>query len=169
MAKKVFLETRSEPALYTLIGISCHLKDYRLSYLLNHYLELEFIKMDDFFVSASPKKNPDSFSFYHCTDEDHYNAYFLLSNRGQEFVLLPEMRQTDFLLLVEGPFKKSQLDQIQQKIRNIPNVLTCYEIKFSSLKNYESLLMDLELHFTSLNREAKVKYSSKKNKEDMTC
>lgn len=160
MAKKVLLETRSEPALFTLIGISCHLKDYRLSYLLNQHLDFGFVKMDDLFVAASSRKEPDSFSFYHFTDEEHYNSYFLLSNRGQESVLLPEMKQTDFLLLVEGPFKKLQLDQIQQKIRDIPNVLTSYEIKLTGLKNYENLLTDLELHFTSLNREAKVKFTS---------
>ena len=154
------METRSEPALYTLIGISCHLKDYRLSYLLNQHLNFDFVKMDDLMVSVSSQKEADNFSFYHFTDEEHYNFYFLLSNRGQESVLLPEMKQTDFLLLVEGPFKKNQLEQIQQKIRGIPNVLTSYEIKLSSLKNYENLLMDLELHFTSLNREAKVKFTS---------
>ena len=48
MAKKFLTETRSEPALYTLLGISCHLRDYHLTYLLNEKLELEFIKEDDF-------------------------------------------------------------------------------------------------------------------------
>jgi len=162
MAKKVLLETRSEPTLFTLVGISCHLKDYRLSYLLNQKLELGFIKMDDLVVSTSPKNEADSFSFYHCRDEDHYNAYFLLSNRGQDSILLPGMKQTDFLLLVEGPFKKNQMEPLQQQIRSIPHVLTCYEIKFSSLKNYENLLTDLELHLTSLSREIKVKYTSPK-------
>jgi len=162
MAKKVLLETRSEPALYTLVGISCHLKDYRLSFLLNHHLNLDFIKKSDFPLTVSPKKEADSFSFYHCRDEDQFNVYYLLSNRGQESFLLPEMKQTDFLLLVEGPFKKNRLDRIQQQIRGIPNVLTCFEIKLLSLKNYETLLSELEMHLSNLSRETKVKYISPK-------
>ncbi|MCX6304539.1 MAG: IPExxxVDY family protein [Bacteroidetes bacterium] len=149
MAKKVSLETRSEPALFTLFGISCHLRDFRLSYLLNNKLELEFVKMDDF----------QGFSFYFCRDDDQYNAYYLLGNRGQEALLLPDLKQTDFFLLVEGPFKKMQKDRLLEKIRGIQHVLTAFEVRFETIKNYESMLNDLELHFMNILKEAKIIYS----------
>jgi len=159
MAKKIMLETRSEPALYTLLGISCHLKDYRLSFLLNQVLDLEFIKMDDLLAAVAPRKTTDSFSCYFGKDDDHFNSYYLLSNRGEESVLLPELRQTDFLMLVEGPFKKGQKDQLLSSIRAIQNILTAFEIRFETIRNYENFLNDLELHFTNINRELKLKYS----------
>lgn len=162
MAKKFQLETRSEPALFTLIGISCHIKDYRLSYLLNQKVELNFQKMDDMVSSTAFQRKPDTFSFYYCRDEDQFNTYYLLSNRGQESVLVNELRQTDFLLLVEGPFKKSQLDALLRTIRLIPQVLACFEIKFSTLKNFENILTDLELHYMTISRESKIKYPSLK-------
>jgi len=159
MAKKLLLETRSEPTLYTLFGISCHLKDYRLSFLMNQKMELEFIKMEDFCSIASAKKESDSFSFYHGRDEDHFNTFSLVANRGQESILVPELKQTDFLLLVEGPFKKTQKDKLLAAIKAIPNVLTAFEIRFETIKNYEILLTDLELHFMNIHRESKVKYA----------
>ncbi len=159
MARKVNLETRSEPALYTLFGVSCHLKDYRLSFLLNQVLDLEFIKMEDFRAVIAPRKEPDGFSFYYCVDEDHFNAYYLLANRGEESVLLPELRQTDFLLLLEGPFKKAQKDHLLFRIKSIPNVLTAFEIRFETIRNYESFLTDLEIHFMTITRDLKIKYS----------
>jgi len=162
MAKKFHLETRSEPTLFTLIGISCHIKDYRLSYLLNQQLEFNFRKMEDLLSSGATQREPDSFSFYYCQDEDQFNTYYLLSNRGQESVLVNELKQTDFLLLIEGPFKKHQLDKLLRSIQLIPQVLTCFEIKFSALKNFNNFLSDLELHYMNISKELKIKYSSLK-------
>jgi len=149
MAKKVFLETRPESILFTLFGISCHLKDYRLSYLFNKKLELEFVKMEDF----------NGYSFYFCRDEDCFNSYYLLGNRGEEAILLPVLKQTDFLLLVEGPVKKIQKERLLEKIKSIQNVLTAFEVRFETIKNYETLLTDLELHLMKILKEAKIKYS----------
>jgi len=149
MAKKIFLENRSETILFTLFGISCHLKDYRLSYYLNQKLELSFAKMDDF----------QGYSFYFCRDEDSFNSYYLLGNRGPESILLPDLKQTDFLLLLEGPVKKAQKEQLLEKVRGIQNVLTAYEVRFETIKNYNLMLTDLEIHLMNILREAKVKYS----------
>ena len=149
MAKKVVLETRSEPILFTLFGISCHLKDYCLSYYLNQKLDLEFVKMDDF----------QGYSFYFCRDDDCFNSYYLLGNRGQEAILLPDLKQTDFLLLLEGPVKKPQKERLLEKIKGIQNVLTAFEVRFETIKNYNSMLTDLELHLMNILKESKIKYS----------
>jgi hypothetical protein len=166
LAKKFHIETRSEPALFTLVGISCHLKDYRLSYLLNQQLELAFGKMEDLMFAPVQSKEPDSFSFYLCRDEDRFNTYYLLSNRGQETLLAGELKQADFLLLVEGPFKKSQLDALLGSVKKIPQVLTAFEIRFSTVKNFENILIELEMHLMNITRESKVRYSSPKKQED---
>ena len=156
MAKKILFESRSEPVLFTLFGISCHLKDYRLTFLLNKKLELEFTKMEDF----------NNYSFYYCRDEDRFNTYYLLGNRGQDTILFPGLKQTDFILLVEGPFQKVQKEKLLENIRAIQNVLTAFEIRFETIKNYESVLTDLELHMMQISRESKIKYSPSKKQEE---
>lgn len=149
MAKKVILQTRPEPILFTLFGISCHLKDYRLSYHLNQRLELAFVKMDDFLGC----------SFYYYRDDDRQNAYYLLGNRGQDSILLPDLKQTDFLLLVEGAIKKNQKEKLLEQIKGIQNILTTFEVRFETIKHYEALLTDLELHLMNIRKEEKSKYS----------
>ncbi len=149
MAKKFLTETRSEPALYTLLGISCHLRDYHLTYLLNEKLELEFIKEDDF----------QGYPFFFCRDENCFNAYYLLGNRGQESILFPDMKQADYLLLIEGPFKKSQLERLMKNIRQIDNILMSFEISPEKIKNFETMLNDLELHVMNIHKDLKIKYS----------
>ena len=146
MAKKIMLESRSEASYFTLAGISCHLKDYRLSFLLNQKLHADLKKMDDM---------PDDYSLYFYTDEECRNTYYLISNRNEEKVLFPELKQTDFLLLVEGPFKKAQLDKLLRAIRTIPNVLTSFDIQMGTLKNFPGFLSDLEIHFMNIKKDNK--------------
>jgi len=156
MAKKILLNTRPEPTHYTLIGISCHLKDYRLSYLLNRQLDLNLVKLDDF----------RDFSLYFCRDEDRMNSYFLLGNRGQETVLLPELKQTDYLLLLEGHVRKPQKEKLLEKIRSIQHVLTTFEVRFETIRNYETILNDLVIHFMNILKETKTRYAPLKKQED---
>ena len=161
MAKKILLDVRAEPVFFTLIGISCHVKDYRISFLLNAHLGFEFLKLDDLTITLPRKKVPAGFSFYYYYDEDYFNIYYLLANRSQEFVLAPEVRQVDFLLIVEGAFKKTQKDPLIKAIRGIPNVLAAYEINLAEINNHEMLLNDMEMHFMNLHKESKFKYQPK--------
>jgi len=142
------LQSRAEHSFFTFAGVSCHLQDYRLSFLLNQKLFAGFKKIDDF---------TGNYSLYFYLDEECRNSYYLISNRSEEKILFPELKQTDFLLLVEGPFKKNQLDHLLKTIRTIPNVLTAFEIQVSSLKNFPGFLADLELHLMNTKKESKLK------------
>ena len=153
------LDLRDEPAQFALFGISCHLKDYRLSYHLNQSLELSLVKMEDF----------RGFSFYHCRDEDRFNSYNLLGNRGQESILLPDLRQTDFLMLVEGPFRKTQKDHFLGRARGIQHELTAFEVRPETIRNQAQLLNDLELHLMNIRKETRIRYSPVKKQEETSC
>jgi hypothetical protein len=111
-----------------------------------------FTKMDDFH----------GHSFFYFRDDNDFNAFYLLGNRSQESVLLPELKQTDYLFFVEGPIKKSQKDNLLKAIRNAQGVLTAFEIRFETIKNYDVLLNDLELHYMKIKVEMTLKYSPSK-------
>jgi len=168
MSKKIFSDIRSAPAFYTLIGISCHMKDYRISFLFNKYLGTEFHKLEDLKITLNNKNDPAEFSLYYYYDEDYFNAYYLMENRSMEFILVPEIKQVDFLLIVDGVFKKSRKDRLIKSIREIPNVLTAYEIDFTGIKNHETLLNDVEMHFLNVTKENKINYQPKVNKKEVT-
>jgi hypothetical protein len=157
MAKKILLKSRSEPAFYTLIGISCHLMDYRLLHLMNKELGFNFSKEDDLMITLSEKQLATSFSLYSCKDEDQRNSYYLIANFSQDTVLIPEFKHTDFIMLIEGDFKKQRKDFLLKAIRSVPKVITAFEIKVPDLKNPETFLTDLELHITNIRKESKQK------------
>ena len=153
MARKFQIETRSEPVRFTLAGISCHVRDYHLTFLLNEKLELDFTKEEDL----------QGYPLYFCRDENCFNTYYLLGNRGENSLLIPEMKQTDYLLLVEGPFTKVREEKLLKKIRQISKVLMAYDINPEILKNIDTLLNDLEMHFLNIHKELKTKYSPTKH------
>jgi hypothetical protein len=155
MAKKILLKTRSEPALYTLIGVSCHLMDYRLLHLLNKELGFNFSKEDDLKINVSALKQTVPFSFYTYKDEDHRNSYNLIANFSQDVVLVPEFKHTDFIMLIEGDLKKQRKDALLKAIRSVPKVLTAFEIKVTDIKNPETFLTDIELHLIDSRKKSK--------------
>src|SRR5512138_3363650 len=89
MAKRILLEVRSEPAWFTLTGISCHLKDYRISYLLNEQLRFCLTKLEDVPLTPEGFKETAFFSLYRHRDPDQCNTDYLVGNRNPEHLLLP--------------------------------------------------------------------------------
>jgi hypothetical protein len=146
MAKRVLLDIHSAPAWYTLAGISCHLRDYRLSYLINDQLSFQLVRLEDLPYLPPGTKEPVFFSLYKWTDDDRYNTYYLIANRSEDVLLAPQVKQADFLMLIEGPFKKQQQDEFLSRLRKVPNILTAFPVSFSAVRNYESILTDLEIH-----------------------
>lgn len=150
MAKRVLLDIHTAPAWFTLLGISCHLREYRLSFLVNENLGFHLSRLDDLPYFPGGAKEAAFFSLYRWADDDQENTYYLLTNRSDETLLIPSVKQADFLMLIEGPFKKKQQDELLSNLRKVPQVLTAFPIPFSSVKNYENILTDLELHLNDL-------------------
>lgn len=140
MARKNILEHRPSPPPFSFFGISCHGIDYQLAFHLNRKLEMELGKMDDF----------REHSLYFYRDLNGFNQYYLLGNRTENTVLIPEFRQMDYFFLVEGPYKKLQRDHLVTAIRSVPLVLIASEIRPDAIKDHDLLLHDLEMHFSGL-------------------
>jgi hypothetical protein len=145
MAKKlsVKIDFSSE---YTLIGISCHLKDYRLTFFLNKQLNIHLKRIDDF-TQAGPDKANLSYSvyFYHCPDTK--NNFCLITNFHADGKLIPTLGSIDFFLLLENEISSERKKDLITSIKTIPNLLTAYEIELSKVKNIHPLLAELELQF----------------------
>jgi len=153
MAKKTLSGSKPEKISYTLIGITTHLKDYRLAFQFNAATGFGLTRTSDLVTSATPDNPAQPFSLYHWKDEDHFLQYFLLSNRTEGSFLFSEFRNYDYLLLTEGPVRKPLLEKLLKQLRLIPNVVAAFELPLTQAKNYQPVLSDLELHFINQKRE----------------
>lgn len=123
---------------FSLIGISCHTKDYRLCWELNKTLQTDLVRTADYEIS---KKNENiSFSFYEFIDEANYLEYFLISNRAKNGFLIPEQKTVDFFFMIRGNISESLTKEVIGKINSLSLVLTSFNIDPNQLKSKQNLL-----------------------------
>ena len=154
MAKKVLLKTSSEPVFYTIVGISCHLMDYRIIHLMNRELGFSFVREEDLEINFPGSDQSAAFSFYSYHDEDQRSSYYLVSNFSNDVVLLSEFRHIDFILFMDGDFERKKKDALLNTIRSISKVQTAFEIRSEAIRNAESFLTDIEMHISDIRQEA---------------
>lgn len=156
MPKLSQLETDFEH-LDAFIGISSHLRDYRLAYLINQTLGFALEKADDLPAFNPRSEKPSLFSCYTFEDCDKQLTYFLLSNAGSEGLLVPSQKEAGYFLLMRGLVSIEMEAAVVLQLKSVPNVLTVYPIDQYKIPNIEFLLSDVELHEITLKRKAKSK------------
>lgn len=123
---------------FSLIGISCHAKDYRLCYELNKILEIDLVRGEDLDIDS--KNTKANYALYDYIDEENFIDYYLISNRSNKGFLIPEHKSTDFFLLLKGASNNDIIENIINKISEIQLVLTSFQIDVNSLKSKQNLI-----------------------------
>lgn len=123
---------------FELIGICSHIKDYRLVWELNKALEFDLAKEKDFELSI--KGELQAHSFFSYFDDDNLQEYYLLNNRSEKGLLIPEENKCDYFLLLKGNAIEQKQKELIQEISAIKHVLTTYAIDVEGLKSKDNLL-----------------------------
>lgn len=113
---------------FALIGISCHLRDYRLVWLLNKTLGCDFSKTKHF--SLLYKEN--HFSQYESNEGISTNYVF--SNRSTNGFLINNMKQVDFWMRMSQPDDQTTIKDQLKTINTIPEVQIAFEERSQKVK-----------------------------------
>ncbi|MGB0881744.1 MAG: IPExxxVDY family protein [Vicingaceae bacterium] len=132
------LLTLDEDYDFTLIGISCHSKDYRLCWEINKALGIDLTRTQDLEIRKKGEVN--SHSFYEFIDDDNYLEYYLISNRGSNGFLIPEQKSVDFFIMAKGNISDNHTRDTISKINALSLVLTSFSINPDTLKSKQNLL-----------------------------
>lgn len=138
---------------YTLIAIHTALKDYRLAFLLNQYLQIMF-KRSKNDLDFDSKVNKSSYSLYEYTNIKLDSYWFLIANvfiTKSDFIglfnegeskkyLIPEKKKVDYFIKLEGNFSANFIKKTIEKINQIPQIITSYTIEPNTLKSKEFLI-----------------------------
>lgn len=123
---------------FSLIGISCHAKDFRLCFELNKLLEIDLTRANDLEIIS--KNITGNYALFEYLDEDNFLDYYLISNRGEKGFLIPEHKTIDFLLQLKGATNEDIEEELISKICSLSIVLTAYQIDVDSLKSKQNLI-----------------------------
>ena len=145
---------------FTLLALHCNLEDYRLAYLINTYLNLALKRsskdIDFEYVTAS-------YALFEYEDESKQIIWNLISNvckkeeeslistgmlfenQGKSiktYNLIPEFKNVNYLLKIDGDGAYINERPILNKLNEIPQVVTAYNIEVSELKSRDNLIFN---------------------------
>jgi len=123
---------------FSLIGISCHAKDYRLCWGLNKALQISLVRGADYEITK--KKEITTYAFFEYLDEVNYLDLYLIANKGNKGDLITEQKMTDFFLLIKGNPSEYQMSDFTKKINALNIVLAAFKVDPESLKSKQNLL-----------------------------
>lgn len=127
---------------FVLIGISSHEKDYRICWAINNKLELELIKTESLEIKEKKLDNPSHYALFVCNREEEFSEYFLIANRSEKGILIPEQKQMDYFLIIkEEEIKEEKVTDLIKKIKEITLVQTAVRIDASTLKSKQNLIL----------------------------
>jgi hypothetical protein len=124
---------------FSLIGISCHARDYKLCWSINNQLEYDFSRKEN--LKLVTKVSSQEFSHYSYEDLDEHHSLSLISNKEPGYMLIPEQKQADYFLKVTG-MSDAQIEELIKKLRSVDVVITAFLIDIEKLKSKQNLLIE---------------------------
>lgn len=125
---------------FVLVAITTPLKDYKLCYQVNKQLSVNFCRISELELVFNGDESPLVFSRYNYEDTQSETIFYILANKGAEGLLIPEMRNVDFFLLIKNYIDRDDLHYLITGINKIPEVLVAVEIEPKKLKSKENLI-----------------------------
>lgn len=164
--KKLKLEFKQEMESHV-IGISTHLKDYRLIWFINKSIGFSFKRINDIMFSASPSKPKQAFSTFTYNNEEDHLEYYLISNTNNNNICIPSLKAANYLLIINGYLPEDANKKLITELRKIKNVLTVYEIIIDKDKKIADLISQVELHIINLQKKEKEKKKKRFDIKDL--
>ena len=137
MAKKINVE-----AIYDFLiwGINSNAEDYRLCWYLNHYLDWKLKRVDDIEFPNKKTKEFLHFNAYQYKNEIDFYTLELIQNKKNGNILIPELKDIDFLFLLNGEVTYFEMDEFTNLLSKIPGVQSAIQIDVNTLKSKHNLL-----------------------------
>jgi hypothetical protein len=128
---------------FTIIGLICPLKEYKLAWYLNNRLDIQLIKEQDIEIEFIKEQNLLISNYFYETEHSYYRV---LKNKSvSEFdekpaYIIPELNRFDYLILAPGFEDTYPIGEVKDIISNIPKVQYVQAFPIDSLKSKENLI-----------------------------
>ena len=126
---------------FVLIGISSHEKDYRICWALNNQLGLNLIKTDALEIKDKKQDDPSFFSLFSFELPDEFMEYFIIANRSEKGLLIPEQKQVDYFFIIRGEIENDKVMDMLRLIKESSLVQTAFRVDVNALKSKQNLIL----------------------------
>jgi len=135
MAEEFFSDT-------ALTGIVCALPAYRFMWLLNERLDMNFMRNPDMDVMIQSSKGKEHyFSVYQYCTPLNGCQHLMYQLKSDKETLLPEVKQLDYLWLIQSATAEEDARAIIHHMRDIGEIQLAQLLSLDKLKNQNNLLV----------------------------
>jgi hypothetical protein len=148
---------------FSLLALSANVPDYKMCIEINHVLGINLSRDISIELSNKSIKTPLLFSCFSFQDEEEQLEFILLSNKSSnsvsssvktaeptlfeeerkdvKFLLVPELVQADFLLMIKADNHNELTNDIQNKLKTITFVHSVQAINPETLNSKKNLII----------------------------
>lgn len=134
--KTRFILDRTSELDFEVLAINSHTKAYKLCWVINKHLQLNFEKKNDYNISEGLW-----FSKYTsvCADDVEYT---LLGNQSKEGYLIPDQKSVNFFLIIKNYYWQQEKVEFISKLREIKDVLFVFELDINLTKHIDRFIFN---------------------------
>jgi len=128
---------------FTLFALNANVKPHKIAWFLNTKEGYNFNRIEELNIEFNRSKRINIIQYLH---EDDYSKFRILKNRAEmvedafDAFLLPEMKQFDYLLMLENESSNFNENVFFNKIREIPFVQFAIKVDLNTLKSRDNLI-----------------------------
>ncbi len=126
---------------YCLLGLVSDEPDYRLCWMINQHLGLDFRKTDDLVLMHKKLGLEQQFSIFTCEQERTMITYRIIRNQAETGYFLEELKNLDYLIHIQGDIISTQIDLFLKATNALTAVRFCVPVDLQNIKNRERLLL----------------------------
>lgn len=124
---------------FVLIGIVTSHRDYRVTRDVNLALGITLERKEDYLVFEKKRGQEIGFPHFKFVNEQE-DQYYILGNKSENGLLIPEQRQMDFFLLVKSGMSDIDRSALVKSLKVIDQFQAVFPIEVTGLRSKENLL-----------------------------
>ncbi|MFM2136213.1 MAG: hypothetical protein RL021_1613 [Bacteroidota bacterium] len=124
---------------FVLIGIVTSHRDYRVTRDVNLALGITLERKEDYLVFEKKRGQEIGFPHFKFVNEQE-DQYYILGNKTENGLLIPEQRQMDFFLVVKSGMSDIDRSALVKSLKEIDQFQAVFPIEVAGLRSKENLL-----------------------------
>lgn len=126
---------------FCLLGVVTDEPDYKLCWMINGALAMNFEKQDDLKLFHKKINEEQEFSNFFYEDEEAMITFRIIKNRTDKGYYLEELKNLDYLIHIQGEISTLKISNFMLSVGGLNPVRMCVPCDLSRIKNHDRLLL----------------------------